>query len=199
MAKHLLIDTFTRELRVYSVSATRVAGRGVILRFVADLGPLVDLGRETVRNQGFEIILPLVGCLPFSSKGFVEVHERVHPAMAERTQVIGIQGFPWMKGTGAFQSVKAPWSWPILIFRTGAYIDRQREGYPQNWYAVMEAREWHETLADHVNGFAFVLEGQIDSFSAFKIGFYLWQAHRLLLGEPYLSDMPAAKTGKKFL
>ncbi len=187
MAKHLLIDTFTRELRVYSVSATRVAGQGVVLRFGADLGPLAHFG-ERLFNRGYDIIIPLKGYRAQSSEGFVEVYERVHPSLAERTWIIGIQGFPWMQGTGALRPVKTPWS--VLIFRAGATIEKQRVGCRSNWGAVSAAREGHKLLVEFKNHFAYVLEGQSDRLSAFQVGLSYWEAAAYLDEEVYSSDMP---------
>lgn len=115
----LFIDTYTRDLKTFSVSVTEVVGKGLVLRMGAELGPLWLLLKEAGGELKPElpILVSTKGYKAQSSEGFVDVF--AGNRTGSKQNVIGIQGFPWMK-TGALNPVREPFQ--VVVLRPGTNI-----------------------------------------------------------------------------
>lgn len=174
----LFIDSFTRNMEVSTVSVTEVPGKGLVLRFGAEVGPLWKLtdADGVFRNAGMPIIVAMRGYAAQSSEGFVGIvadprgdRTRIH------TNIVGIQGMPFQKKGKGLSVMASPME--VTVLRPGTNITliethaRRKSG-----------RVWHSnssTAAAAVEGIRlrsiirpnsiFVVEGQRDYAQAWEL------------------------------
>lgn len=160
MTTAYFVDTYSRVLMLSTVNVTVDSEGGLILRYGAEIGPLVNM----VVGQPFSgwytdapVLVSTAGYKARSSAGQVEV---VGNGAFEGT-VVAIQGFPWMK-KGALRPLKeGGWEVRILPPRTSVSLVRGQHHAHSN-QSTAAAAVVGLRLRAQVQRSLIVIEGQSD-------------------------------------
>lgn len=176
----LFVDTFKRGIPVSTVAVSQVAGKGLVLRFGAQVGELYEMTADPrsrfFKNESLPIIVATRGYKAYSSAGFAEVvADWKGDASRARSHIIGVQGFPWQKTCKGLSVLGNPME--VLVLRPGTNICQLET------HARREAgKSWHsntDCAAAAITGVklrasarpysVFVIEGQSDYAQAWEL------------------------------
>lgn len=159
----LFIDPTDRQnMPVSTVSVTEVPGKGLVLRFGAEVGNLADLAGQFI---DLPVIVATRGWSARSSAGFVSIN----CALPKQT-VIGLQGMPWFKGGKGLRLLGCPMEVVIVggaeIRRIATHADGH---YNSNW-ASASAADAALAIRGRINAFGVIIsEGQSDYTHAWEL------------------------------
>lgn len=189
----LFIDTYNRNVKVSAVSVTEIPGKGLVLRFGAEVGSLWQLTDVdgVFRNADMPIIVALGGYAAQSSAGFVDVMLGYRGASTRiHTHIVGIQGMPFQKKKG-LSAMSNPME--VIVLRPGTNITaldthaRRKPG--KMWHsnsATAKAAEAGVKLRTAIRpNSIFVLEGQSDYAQAWELA-----AERSAYAESFSPEFP---------
>jgi len=199
----LFIDTFSRDLEVFTVSVTKVADRGLVLRYGAKVGNLWQLTEGgaygVFRNEDMPVIVATRGYAAQSSGGFVEVLADFRGEGTRlRTHVIGLQGMPFQKRKG-LSVMSNPME--VLVLRPGTNIvmldtharRKPGEGWHSNPATANAAIQGIKLRSAIRPNSVFVLEGQSDYAQAWEL-----TAEHEAYAEPFTPDFPEEFRAERF-
>ncbi|MAG44957.1 hypothetical protein CL633_03665 [bacterium] len=183
----LFVDSFTREIPVYTVSVTEIPETGLVLRLGAHVGNLWQLTAENnfFENSELPVIVATRGYSAQSSAGHVKVLADYHGEQTRiRTHVVGIHGFHWMNKK-SLRALGNPME--ILVLRPGTNIrsvhthaGRGSGPYPA-WHsnpATADAAAMAlEILSEIRPSSVFIAEGQSDYVQAWELSAQ-WDQYR---------------------
>jgi len=200
----IFIDTFSRQLEVFTVSVTKVADKGLVLRYGTKVGNLWQLTEGAYdgvfRNEDMPVIVATRGYAAQSSGGFVEVLADFRGEGTRlRTHVIGLQGMPFQKRKGLCV-LRSPME--VLVLRPGTNIVRldtharrkSGEGWHSNPATAAAARKGIELRAKIRPNSVFIVEGQSDYAQAWELVAEAEEAYT----EPFAPDFPEEFRAERF-
>jgi hypothetical protein len=199
----LFIDTFSRALQVFALSVTKVADRGLVLRYGAKVGNLWQLTEGSsygvFRNEDLSLIIPTRGYQAKTTAGFVEVVADYRGDNSRlRTYVIGLQGMPFQKRKGLCV-LRSPME--VLVLRPGTNIvqldtharPKDSGGWHSNPATAAAARKGIELRAKIRPNSVFIVEGQSDYAQAWEL-----VAEHEAYTEPFAPDFPEEFRADRF-
>lgn len=163
--KALFVDTSSRTLPVQTVSVTEVLGRGLVLRFGAEVGSLTSFSKRVVVDM--PIILSTMGYQAQSSWGFVEtVASCGWETSLKRVTVIGALGLSSVCKANGLVALGRPIH--VILLPPGSSVVPVKVHGNSNPETNMAARAAMKLRSDLSPNSAFVVEGQSDSISAWE-------------------------------
>jgi len=201
----LFIDTFSRELEVFTVSVTKVADIGLVLRYgtkVGNLWQLTEGAYGVFRNEDMPVIVATRGYQAKTTAGFVEVVADYRGDNTRvRTYVIGIQGMPFQKRKGLCV-LRNPME--VLVLRPGTNIvmldtharRKPGEGWHSNPATAAAARKGIELRAKIRPNSVFIVEGQSDYAQAWE--FCLERDYEEDYQKPFIPEFPEEFRAERF-
>ena len=173
----LFVDTHKRDIRVSTVSTT-AAPTGHVMRFGSDIGAFWELTKEGEITIDLPLLIGSGGYSAQSSAGFVKVLPPTSRWEDPTTSlyVVGVQGFPWMKGSRALRALGAPIR--ALMVAPGATIRKVEtqanrgpggRGWQSNPEAAQAALAGFAIRAKVRPNSLHVLEGQSDYTQGWEI------------------------------
>lgn len=199
----ILIDSFSRKVKVSTVSVTQVAGKGLVLRYGAEVGNLWQLTEGAYdgvfRNADMPIIVATRGYTAQSSAGFVDVVTDYRGDNTRiRTHVVGIQGMPFQKKKG-LSAMSNPME--VIVLRPGTNIAaldtharrKPGEGWHSNPETANAAIQGIKLRAAIRPNSVFVLEGQSDYAQAWELA-----AEHETYKDPFEPDFPEEFRAERF-
>lgn len=202
MTSAIFVDTFTRKITVSTVSVSQVEGKGLVLRYGAQVGQLYEMTADSrfFRNEDLPVIVAARGYKAQSSAGFVEVvSDWRGQASRVRAHVLGVQGFPWQKTCKGLSVLGNPLE--VLVLRPGTNIcqleTHARREAGKSWHSNTDCAE-AAAAGVKLRALArpksvFVLEGQSDYAQAWELAAF-GDAYE----EPFNPEFPEEFRAERF-
>lgn len=166
MSTALFIDTKNRFLPVYTVDVTTVPGRGLVLRFGAEVGPLKAItarrGQGFVTDLEFPVIIPTAGYSAQSSAG----HVKVFFPWDKRQKIVGVCGMPWMDKKSLRRLTKPM---DVIVVPAGATIKKIVSHTNSNPATADAAASAMRMIADLYPQSVHIQEGQSDVVQGWSV------------------------------
>lgn len=199
----LLIDSYNRHIEVSTVSVTKVADKGLVLRYGTKVGNLWQLTEGAYdgvfRNADMPIIVATRGYAAQSSAGFVDVVADYRGDNTRiRTHVVGIQGMPFQKKKG-LSAMSNPME--VIVLRPGTNIAaldtharrKPGEGWHSNPDTAAAAIQGIKIRAAIRPNSVFVLEGQSDYAQAWELS-----SEHEAYAKPFAPEFPEEFRAERF-